>query len=94
MSSGCPSGDERLYGLQGRRGTGNPGRGFASRPIGLRLECSPKDYLIGCGLGFRIKVWHLPKNWVGARRVENTRRGPQDLPGSARPSWVSESQGL
>lgn len=74
----------------GKAGTGNLGRGFPSRPIGLRFECSPKDYLIGCGLGFRIKVWHLPKNWVGAGGVGNT-RGPQDLPGSAQPSWVSES---
>lgn len=54
----------RFYGLQGRRGAGNPGRGFASLPMGLRLECNSKDYLIGCGLSFRIKVWHLPKTWV------------------------------
>lgn len=40
------------------------GRGFANLPMTLRLECNSKDYLIGCGLGFRIKVWHLPKTWV------------------------------
>lgn len=40
------------------------GRGFANLPMGLRLECNSEDYLIGCGLGFRIRVWHLPKTWV------------------------------
>ena len=64
VSSGCLGGDVCFYGLQGRRGTGNLGRVFASLPMGLRLECNSKDYLIGCGLGFRIKVWHLPKTWV------------------------------
>ena len=40
---------------------GTWGRGFANLPMTLRLECNSKDYLIGCGLSFRIKVWHLPK---------------------------------
>lgn len=43
---------------------GTWGRGFANLPMGLRLECNSEDYLIGCGLGFRIRVWHLPKTWV------------------------------
>lgn len=65
VSSCCLGRDVCFYGLQGRRGAGNPGRGFANWPMGLRLECNSKDYLIGCGLGFRIKVWHLPKPGPG-----------------------------
>jgi hypothetical protein len=49
--------DARFYALRGGWGAGNPGRGFACWPMRFCLEGSSKDYLIGCSLGFTIKVW-------------------------------------
>ena len=60
--------------------------------MGLHFECSSKDYLIGCGLGFRIKEWHLPKNWVGDfLKGEGTFIvAPRISPLGPTPSWISE----